>query len=256
LEKLKVLAITQARTGSTRLPGKVLMKFGDETLLQLHLRRISLSKKIDQLIVATTTMPEDQDIVSLSNQLNVEAYCGSVDDVLDRFYKAIQGKEVDYVVRLTSDCPLIDARLIDKIIQYAIDKKLDYCSNTLDPMYPDGQDVEVFKFSALVKAWQEATTTSDREHVTPFIWRNSSYKGGQMFTSDNFQESYAYSHLRMTVDESRDYTLVSKMISELGSDRSWLDYAQYLEQNPAVKLINEAIGRNEGYTESLKKDNK
>jgi spore coat polysaccharide biosynthesis protein SpsF len=256
LEQLKIIAITQARTGSTRLPGKVLKKIENETLLEMHIRRIHVSKKIEQLIVATTTLPEDMQIVTLAGRLGIQSYQGSVDDVLDRFYKALQDKSVDYVVRLTSDCPLIDAALIDKVIQHTVDKNLDYCSNTLAPVYPDGQDVEVFKYSALETAWREAKSKSDREHVTPFIWRNSTFKNGSMFTSDNFYEEYAYSHLRMTVDEPIDFELISRMIKELGRDCSWLDYAQYLEKNPEVRMINETIGRNEGYVTSLKKDNK
>src|SRR6187551_2737140 len=123
---MKIVAVTQARTSSTRLPAKVLMKIGNDTLLELHLKRILKSKKIDQLVVATTTNPEDVAIADIASGLGLEFYRGDVDDVLDRFYRAVENKGADYIVRLTSDCPLIDAELIDKVIQKAIDEKLDY----------------------------------------------------------------------------------------------------------------------------------
>src|SRR5882672_5656637 len=174
---MRVIAVTQARMSSTRLPGKVMKRIGNVTLLELHIQRILKSKKVDQLVLATTISKEDISIVEVGNKLKVASYRGSVDDVLDRFYQSLKGMNPNYVVRLTSDCPLIDAELIDKIVQYTIDNKLDYCSNTLDPKYPDGQDVEVFTFAALTKAWNEAKLASEREHVTPYIWKNSTFKG-------------------------------------------------------------------------------
>jgi spore coat polysaccharide biosynthesis protein SpsF (cytidylyltransferase family) len=251
---MKIVAITQARTGSTRLPGKVLQKIGTETLLQLHLKRILRSKQINELMVATTTQVEDAEIIAVAGSLGVATYRGSVDDVLDRFYQALKGKDASHVVRLTSDCPLIDADLIDKIIQYAVDHDLDYCSNTLDPTYPDGQDVEVFKFAAFERAWREATLSSEREHVTPYIWKNSTYKSGTLFTSDNFNEGKSFGHLRMTVDEPKDIEVIRNLISALGNERSWLEYANYLDQNTGIKSLNESIVRNEGYIKSLKKE--
>src|ERR1019366_2808912 len=191
---MKIIAITQARTGSTRCPGKILKKINDNTLLEIHLKRILQSKEINQLIVATTINKEDSGIVTISRDLGLSFYQGSVEDVLDRFYQSLQGQKADYIVRLTSDCPLVDPELIDQIIRYTLDNNLDYCSNTLDPKYPDGQDVEVFKFAALEKAWKEATLPSEREHVTPYIWKNSTFKGGKLFKSDNFDEGYSYGH--------------------------------------------------------------
>lgn len=251
---MRTVAITQARTGSTRLPGKVLMKVNGITLLEIHIKRILKSKSISELIVATTLDEADLAIVDIATLLGVACYRGSTDDVLDRFYQSLKGRVSDYVVRLTADCPLIDAELIDKVIKYTIDRGLDYCSNALDPKYPDGQDIEVFKFEALVKAWHEARHSYQREHVTPYLWENSTYKGGSMFKSENFQEEYSYGHLRMTVDEPRDFDVIKKLISDEGVDKSWLDYARYLEKNQDVKALNETIERNEGYRKSIKKE--
>jgi spore coat polysaccharide biosynthesis protein SpsF len=150
---MKIIAITQARCGSTRLPNKVLKKINGETLLSIHLSRILKSKKIDQLLVATTTEPADGAIEEVAKSMGLPYYRGSVSNVLDRYYQAAKPHHPDWVVRLTSDCPLIDAGLIDKIIDKAIELDVDYCSNTLDPTYPDGMDAEVFKYSALEKAW-------------------------------------------------------------------------------------------------------
>lgn len=251
---MRIIAVTQARLGSTRLPGKILKEIDGTTLLGLHIQRILKSKKIGELVIATTISPEDDAITKFADEKKLRSYRGSVNDVLDRFYQAVKNQNADYVVRLTSDCPLIDATLIDKIITYAIDKKLEYCSNTLDPHYPDGQDVEVFTFAALERAWKEASLTSEREHVTPFIWKNSSFKDGKLFRSDNFAEGYNFGHLRMTVDELKDYELVKKLVQDLGKEASWLDYANYLQEHDSVREINNTITRNEGYSKSLKKE--
>ena len=252
---MRIVAVTQARTGSTRLPSKVLKEVLGMSLLQLHVRRVLGSKMINELIVATTTLPEDLAIVTAAKDLRIRTFQGSVDDVLDRFYQAVKAEPADYVVRLTSDCPLIDPQLIDNVIQYTIDQNLDYCSNALTPQFPDGQDVEVFKYSALEKAWREAELVSEREHVTPYIWKNSSYKGGSLFISDNFGTPNAYGHLRMTVDEPADLEVIRKVVEAIGFDKSWAEYAQWLEDNRQVRGLNETIGRNEGYNKSLDKEN-
>ena len=251
---MKVIAITQARYGSTRLPGKVLKTIQGKTLLQIHLDRACKSRKINKLIVATTVEEEANDIAILSAKLGFTSFRGSVNDVLDRFFQAIQGENADYVVRLTADCPLIDPELIDKIIQYTIDKKLDYCSNTLDPKYPDGQDVEVFRLSALKQAWTEAKLSSEREHVTPYIWKNSSFKGGVLFKSDNYDEGYSFGHLRMTIDEQNDFEVIDALVADKGLNCTWLEYAIYLGKNQKLKELNAANERNEGYEKSVRKE--
>lgn len=253
---MKIIAVTQARTGSTRLPGKVLLNVGELTVLQLHLERVLKAKKVDKLIVATTDSDEDAAILAAAGRLGLSCYRGSVHDVLDRFYQSVAKENADYIVRLTSDCPLIDPRLIDAVISFTAANDLDYGTNTLDPTYPDGQDVEVFKFSALKKAWREAKLASEREHVTPYIWNNSSFKGGTLFQSANFNEGFSMGHLRMTVDEARDLEVITHLVKQLGKDKTWLEYANYLETNSDVRSINQAIGRNEGYKKSLNSDQK
>lgn len=250
----KVVAITQARTGSSRLPEKVLKKVNNQTLLEIHLNRIKKSRLISDLIVATTVAAADDAIVKLANNLNVRYSRGSEENVLDRFFQAAKDLQPDYVVRLTSDCPLIDSDLIDKVIKYTIENNIDYCSNTINPTYPDGQDIEVFKFSALEKAWKEATLKSDLEHVTPFIWRNSSFNNGALFKSHSFEEGFDYAEIRMTVDELNDFTLIKELIEKKGIDSNWADYVEFLIANPKILAINSNFKRNEGFFKSLEKD--
>ena len=251
---MKILAITQARYASSRLPGKVLKTVGQETLLAIHLKRILQSKLITKLKVATTLEPEADRIVAISNKLGVESFRGSIDNVLERFYLTAQSEKPDYVVRLTADCPLIDSVEIDRVIETCLNGGYDYASNSLELTFPDGIDVEVFKFSALEKAYREATLKSDREHVTSYIWRNSSLKGGKMFSSFCLRYSEDFSKYRLTVDTQEDFILIEKLISRLGSDKAWRDYVNYLEKNPELVEINAKYQRNEGYQKSLKQD--
>lgn len=251
---MKILAITQARYGSSRLPAKILKTIEGLTLLEIHLKRILKSKNITDLRIATTTEEGAEKIVAIGNKFEVESYQGSVDDVLERFYKTAFFEKPDYVVRLTSDCPLIDPTIIDQVIAECIKNDVDYCSNTIIPTYPDGLDVEVFRFSALEKAYNNAQLKSDREHVTPYIWRNSNLKGGNVFTSFNVVNEIDYSDLRITVDTDKDFQLIEQLIKQLGTDRSWLEYIAFLHQNEDIRIINSEYTRNEGYQKSLNND--
>lgn len=250
---ISVLLITQARFGSTRLPGKVLLKIEGKELLRIHTDRLKQSKLVDKIIIATTIKTEDQAIVDLAEAIGVSVFKGSEDDVLDRFYQASKDIKPVWVVRVTSDCPLIDPALLDAVISFAIASDVDYCSNTLIENFPDGQDIEVMKFSVLERAWKEATLKSDKEHVTPFIRKNCDFNGGNYFTSKNYPCEFDYSKIRMTVDEQADLDLITKLIANLGVDCSWQIYVKYILEKGLTK-INETIIRNEGYLKSLKKD--
>lgn len=251
---MNIIAITQARVGSTRLPSKVLKKIGDETLLEVHLNRILEAKTVSKLIVATTVKDADQAIVDLVEPLGIQTYRGSEDDVLDRFYQAVKREDAEYVVRITSDCPLVDPVLIDQIVQFTIDGGYDYCSNTLKPTYPDGQDVEVFKFSALETAWKDAKLLSEREHVTPYIKKNSTFYNVELFKSFNYENDENFEELRMTVDEQVDFDLMEAVIEALGTNKRWKAYADFILENPNILSLNADIIRDEGYLKSLEKD--
>jgi spore coat polysaccharide biosynthesis protein SpsF len=252
---MKIIAVSQARSGSTRLPNKVLLTINKQSLLEIHLERLKQSKYITNLIVATTINPNDEQIVAICQKCKVVSSRGSEQDVLDRYYQAVKNEKADYIVRVTSDCPLIDADLVDKVITFAIDNNLDYVSNTLEPRYPDGQDVEVFTFKALEKAWKEASLFSDREHVTPYIRNNSSFYKKRLFSSDNFCDiSENYETIRMTVDEQKDFQLIQTLIELIGTKKDWLTYTQTIQENQQLIDINKGILRNEGYLKSLKND--
>lgn len=251
---MKVLAIIQARLGSTRLPGKVLKEIGDKTLLDIHISRVLKSTKINQLLIATTTSDEDKSIVDNAEKNKLPYYQGSVSNVLDRFYQAAQMYRPQWIVRLTADCPLIDPALIDGIIDCAIKNETDYCSNTLNPTYPDGMDVEVFKFSALEKAWNEAKLDSEKEHVTPYIYKNSTFNNKNIFSSFSYENNENYSHVRLTVDELSDLETIKLLVDKLGIDKDWKTYTDYYSSEKKIHRLNSSIGRNEGYEKSLKTD--
>ena len=245
--------ITQARSGSTRLPGKVLKEVDGQTLLQIHLERLNKCLKVDEIIVATTVNSEDDIIYNNALEWGFTAFKGSELNVLDRFYQSLKDKKPDWVVRVTSDCPLLDPELVDAIVNFAQDNSYDYVSNGMVEHFPDGQDVEVFKFSVLKKAWENAKLKSELEHVTPYIRNNSDGKGVDIFSSMNYACQDNYSHIRMTVDEPRDFDLIQHLIQQLGTEKSWLDYTNYIIQNDLTK-INDKIIRNEGFMKSLKND--
>lgn len=255
---MNILAITQARYGSTRLPAKILKEVGGQTLLEIHLRRILKAKNINKLKIATTGEEGSRYIIAVADKVGVEYCQGSVDDVLDRFWSTASPESPDYVVRLTSDCPLIDPEVIDSIIEYAVSHDLDYVRT--DPAsYPDGLDTEVFKFSALERAWREADLTSEREHVTPYIWKNGTAEGGDKFRSEylsNPQGTFCAEDYRITIDEPEDFEVLSALISALGIGRPWKDYIDYLCGHKEIQKLNSRFGYNEGYAKSLRNDKK
>lgn len=251
---MKIVGITQARINSSRLPRKVLLTIKGKSLLQYHLERASQSKLVGKWIVATTNESESDLISEIAAKLKFSCFKGNLQDVLDRFYQAVKNEKADYIVRITSDCPLIDPNVIDSVIKFCIERKLDYASNTLKPTFPDGIDVEVFKYSALEKAWSEAKLPSEREHVTPYIWQNSSFFNKTIFTSQNFFGEGDFSEYRLTVDQIEDFELIKKLIEDLGDDKTWMEYVAYLKNNPALLKNNSLIIRNEGYMKSIENE--
>ncbi len=246
------LGIVQARVSSTRLPGKVLKPILGQPMIQRQLERLAQSERLDKLIVATSDRPDDQILASLCHKLDVTCFCGSLDDVLDRFYQAARTFKADTIVRLTGDCPLMDPAIVDEVVSFFLENKADYASNCLEPTYPDGLDVEVMSFDALKTAWREANLKSEREHVTPFIWQNP-----DRFKLANYRYSTDLSHLRWTVDEKEDYDLVTALYEGLyHRDPGFCtaDILTYLEEHPELMQINASFERNEGFARSLAED--
>lgn len=235
------------------MPAKVLKEVQGKTLLDLHLYRARQSQKAQVFTVATTHEEGAETIMEIASRNGFETLQGSTDDVLDRFYQAALPHKADYIVRLTSDCPLLDPQLLDSIISFAVENGLDYATNTLVPDYPDGQDVEVFKFSALKEAWEKAPLKSDREHVTPYIVRNTDFKGGTLFKAKDFKNADDFGGIRMTVDEQKDFEAIEVLVNALGFDSDWKTYTDYVIEH-IEEFSNQEIIRNEGYLKSLKKD--
>lgn len=251
---MNTLAILQARFSSTRLPGKVLKPIMGKPMLALQIERVLQSKMIDQLIVATSTDTTDDDIEALCLQTNIPCFRGNQNDVLDRFYQAALPWVPTHIVRFTGDCPLIDSDVIDSVVKFYLSGGYDYVSNTLQPTFPDGLDVEVFRFSVLEQAWKEAALLSQREHVTPFI-----YSHPDRFHTANYKHAEDLSYLRWTVDEPEDFELITKIYGELYSAKPgfrMIDVLNLLQRKPELLSLNQKFERNEGMARSLEEDRK
>ncbi len=255
---MKILAITQARYGSTRLPAKILKEVQGMTLLEIHLRRILKSRMVDQVKIATTGEEGSKYIVEVADKVGVAYHKGSVDDVLSRFYDTAAPERPDWVVRLTSDCPLIDPAVIDYVLDFAVTHDYDYVRT--DPAgWPDGLDTEVMRFSALEKAYREASMTSEREHVTPYIGKNGSAEGGSLFKTcklSNPAGEYDANKYRITIDEPEDFLVIKALIEAMGIDKGWKTYIEYLLSHEEIRSLNSRFSYNEGYAKSLKNDKK
>jgi len=246
------MAIIQARMQSTRLPGKSLLDICGKPLLAHVIERVSSCKTLDETVVATTNADEDKPIRLLATKHGLRWYAGSEDDVLDRFYRTAVKFSGGIVVRITADDPFKDPQVVDKVVRHHIEHSgLEYTSNTIVPTYPEGLDVEVVAFKALERAWREATTVSDREHVTPYIWNNP-----QTFTIANVRNDIDLSHLRWTVDYERDLRFARAVYARLYHGQVFLmeDILKLLQAEPELARINQGISRNEGYLRSRDMD--
>ena len=249
-EGMSTKAIVQVRMGSTRLAGKVLKTLHGRTVLEHVISRIRGANTVSGVVVATTVDPLDDAIEDVCRRLAVACYRGSQDDVLERFYEAATLYEVDTVVRVTADDPLKDPAIVDLAVRLYNSSSADYVSNTIKPTYPEGLDIEVFSYRALTRAHHEATLPSEREHVTPYLWKNP-----EMFKLVNFTHSTDLSHLRWTLDNERDWAFVCAVYDELyDSGRIFLmdDVLGLLEHRPDLSKLNTGTPRNEGYLKSLK----
>lgn len=215
---MKVLVIVQARTSSTRLPGKVLMTLAGAPLLQRLVERVRAAETRFEVIAATTTDTQDDPIRRLCRQMGVRCFSGHPLDLLDRHYRASIAERADAVVKIPSDCPLIDPSLIDRVLTFYKENSLryDYVSNLHPPSYPDGNDVEVISMTALETAWTEARKPFEREHTTPFIWEKPKrFRIGNVKWETGLD--FSMSH-RWTIDYVEDYTLVNAIYDELWSE--------------------------------------
>ena len=247
-----IVAFLQARTDSTRLPNKVLKPILGKPMIIHQLERTSSSSKIDKLILLTSDEPNDDKLSNTVKEYGFNLFRGSKDNVLERFYccaKSLNLNSDDIIVRLTGDCPLHDSDIIDELIEAYQNSQVDYMANCVEPIYPDGLDVEVFSFRALEEAYHQATKMSQKEHVTPYIRESST------FVSKDLKKNKIYPQWRLTVDEPSDFQVVEKIYQHFNHNTfSFKEMVTFLENNPEILTINSTINRNEGYLKSLKED--
>ena len=248
---MRVVAIIQARMGSSRLPGKVLREVAGQPMLVHVLERALACKHLDQVIVATTDTAEDTAVFEVAETFGVATFTGSRDDVLDRYYRAAQAYNADVVVRLTADCPLLDPAEVDCVIRYFLAHlDLDYAGT--GRTYPQGYDAEVFSIAALRRAWQGASLRSEREHVTPYIWKHP-----ELFRVERLELQEDLSTFRVTVDEEPDLQVVSSVVEALAPSDPLFGMnvtVAFLRAHPEIASMNTHIGRLEGYWMSVAAD--
>ena len=248
----QIVAFLQARTDSSRLPQKVLKPLLGKPMILQEMERIQKSHLLDQLVLLTSDEASDNVLSRAIESAGFMLFRGSKNDVLERFFQCASFlglDKSDLIVRLTGDCPVHDASIIDEQIEAFLKESCDYMTNSIEPVYPDGLDVEIFTFEALEKAYKYATLDSEREHVTPYI-RESGF-----FKVKNLQRPPIHPEWRLTVDEFVDFLLIEKIYQHFGTvDFTFDDLVVYLEENSALLEINGTISRNEGYMKSLEED--
>jgi spore coat polysaccharide biosynthesis protein SpsF len=235
--------------GSTRLPGKVLADIAGTPLIVRLLERIRVAHEIDAIVVATTTDAEDDELVKfLGGRSDCQVFRGSRNDVLDRFYRCAVEHHSEIVVRVTADDPLKDPQIVGRAVRMLMaDPRLEYCSNTLEPTYPEGLDIEAFTIGALKQAWLNASLASEREHVTPFIWKNP-----DRFRIANFRHERDLSAWRWTVDKPNDLQFMRAVYGHFADNPlvTFQEVIAWLESRSDVRGINSDTTRDEGYLSS------
>jgi spore coat polysaccharide biosynthesis protein SpsF (cytidylyltransferase family) len=249
-----VVVIIQARMGSSRLPNKVMKKVLGRPLIAYLLDRVSQAKRIDKVVLATTTKPEDDGLVEYIDSIGYDVFRGSEDDVLSRYYEAFKSinsnDNKNAIVRITGDCPLIEAELIDRVIGKYVDENMDYVALSAD--FSEGLDVEIFSEKLLTQAFNEAKLPSEREHVALFFHNNKS-----LFNMYRVQNNSDDSNYRITVDEEQDFVVVKSIIEYFSNNDLAMNIQNikdYLDNNPSIYNLNANIIRNEGLQISLEKE--
>lgn len=248
----KIVAILQARTDSSRLPGKVLMPILDKPMIIHQLERVARSEKITDLILATSKESSDDRLAFIVESYRFNVFRGSKANVLQRFYDAAKTLDMadnDLIIRLTGDCPLHDPKIIDELILEFEKRDADYLANCVIPVYPDGFDAEIFTFKALIHCYHSASLASEREHVTPYMRKDPSLKIAHL------KKHSSLSHLRLTVDEPEDAELIKIIYEHFGNNFfSYDEIIAFLADHPNISELNAHHIRNEGYLKSLRED--
>lgn len=237
----KVLTVLQARLGSTRLPGKILLPLGAGTVLSVMVERVRRARHVGTVLVATTTDAADDAVAAAAAALDVAVFRGHPTDLLDRHYRAGIAFGADAVVKIPSDCPIIDPEAIDEVLRAFLGQpgRYDYVSNLHPPTHPDGNDVEVMTMAALEQAWREARAPEEREHTTPYIWRHPErFRLGNVTWGTGLD--FSASH-RLVVDYPEDYEAVRRVHEALSPEHPQYgleEIVDFLDEHPAVAAIN------------------
>ena len=232
-----ILVIVQARMGSTRLPGKVMKNLLGKPMLWHLVQRLSGLKFIDRIVIAVPDKESDKVLLKLADEMGVDSFAGDEEDVLDRYYRAAKKYDAETIVRITSDCPLVDPEIIDKVIQYYIDNRGKFDIVSTGFTFPGGFDTEVFSFDALETSWKETNKPQEREHVTAYIWNNPS-----KFNFSRYQYFEDLSHIRLVVDYEEDFKLIIEIFENLyKSDKVFHieEIIHFLSKNPHLFQLNE-----------------
>ena len=249
---MKATAVIQVRMGSTRFPGKVMIKLDEKfTVLDYVIRQLGHSKSLENIIIATTYLEQDDVIVKYAKENNLECFRGEPLDVLDRYYKCAKEFSLETIVRMNSDAPFLDPILVDEVVNKFQENDFDFVSNNLTRTYPIGIDTEVFSFNTLEKAWKEAKLPSEREHVTPFMKKNN-----KIFKIYNLENSEKIPIYRLTIDKREDVEFLKKIAANIKKKPILMnDIYQLFAQKPDIlELYNDKMNLTEGYNKSLKED--
>ena len=234
-------AIIQARMGSTRLPGKMMLPLDGRHVLEHDIDRVAKASTVDEVVVATTDNKSDDIIATYAERSGARVYRGDETDVLGRMYAAADYQNTDIVVRITGDCPLISPICIDSVVEKLRDKKLDYSTNTIERTFPRGLDVEAFTFDSFTNVETKADESHHREHVTPYYQENpDQFTIGNVVSKDVFREEWLHNRtdLRLTLDEAADYELLRTLYEQITYDShiEITDVIKYIDDNDVAKL--------------------
>ncbi len=248
----KVLAIIQARLGSTRLPSKVLLDLAGKSTLEHVIERIGRCRRVTESMVATTINRRDLAIVKRCADLGVSVYCGCEEDPLERYYQATRLFGADHVIRIKADCPLIDPQIVDEAVRLHLESGADYTTNTLERTYPVGQDVEILTRETLERLWRTASLFSEREHITLYIAKHQ-----DLFSIQHLKHDQDLSAKRWTMDNPEDYQLLRIIFENLypvDPDFTMMDVLEFLSQEPELEELNAHIADDAGIQRSLRED--
>ena len=250
-KNLDAIIIVQARATSGRFPNKVMQRIKNKTLLEILIHRLKQSKECKKIVIAIPKNSKQKKLYNHLKKLNVSVFQGDESNVLDRYYKASLENRSDFIVRVTGDCPLMDAKIIDRLLKIAKEKDYDYVSNVYPPSFPNGLDVSVIRSETLYDAWKNSKSKFDKEHVVPFIQKSRKFK------KFNLTHNVDLSSERWTVDEPEDFQVIKEIISHFRNlDFDWKSILKLKSTNPKIFYHNRHITRDEGSNKQISVDRK